>query len=368
MADTRLDEVLLRFRASGPEFDGWLSNHGPMAGDALLRIDGGVDVEGWAAAYERRLEGSPDRRWRIGPEDWPEALGDPSRLGDWVAFFDERLREQTWREVLAAYWPTLVTGSLASATHGLIRTGHAVRSLAEDTTEPRVAELAQALGYWAARWVAFPGSGRVGARGTEQRPAEAEAGPDVIGPPDLRGHLERLARLEVDRPDGGIRTRLRGLDASPAWRREARAWLAADPPADVRAALLGLTDAAVTHYARHGAANPVMLVHAATAPRAAALVVPHLPDAAAASTWRWVGLASGTMAALYGTTPDGAQVPAEQDASDLAERVARHGDEHAVKLVEVALESAGRGNPAAAAAGETAVRLVAPLEGWGERV
>lgn len=361
MSDTRLDEVLLRFHASGPEFDGWLSNHGPMAGDALLRVHTGADVEGWASAYARRLEAAPATRWRIGPDDWPEVLGDPSRLGDWIAFFDERLREEPWRDVLAAYWPTLVTGSLASATHGLIRTGHAVRSLAEAETGPRVTELAHALGYWAARWEPFPGSGRVGARGTEEQPDE---GADSTTAVDLRDHLGRLARLDVARPDGGIRTRLRGLDSSAAWRREARSWLATDPPSDVGAALLDLVDAAVTHYAHHAAANPVMLVHAATAPRAAALVLPHLPASAWPATWRWVGLASGTIAALYGTAGVAAS-GAEEVPGDLAARVARHGDEHAVKLVEVALESAARGNADGVVAGDAAVRLVAPLVGWG---
>lgn len=78
MSDTRLDEPLLRFHSSGPEFGGWLSNHGPMAGDALLRISGDVDAEAWAALYERRLEPAPETRWKIDAAEWPEALGDPT--------------------------------------------------------------------------------------------------------------------------------------------------------------------------------------------------------------------------------------------------------------------------------------------------
>jgi hypothetical protein len=33
-----LDEAYERLRNTGPEFEGWLSNHGPMAADALIRI------------------------------------------------------------------------------------------------------------------------------------------------------------------------------------------------------------------------------------------------------------------------------------------------------------------------------------------
>ena len=30
-----LDEAYQRLHATGPEFDGWLSNHGPMAAEAM---------------------------------------------------------------------------------------------------------------------------------------------------------------------------------------------------------------------------------------------------------------------------------------------------------------------------------------------
>jgi len=32
-----LDEAYQRLHATGPEFDGWLSNHGPMAAEAMVR-------------------------------------------------------------------------------------------------------------------------------------------------------------------------------------------------------------------------------------------------------------------------------------------------------------------------------------------
>ena len=48
---------------------------------------------------------------------------------------------------------------MAAATHGLIRTAHAVRSLAaEETSRERRAELASGLAYWAARYQAVPGT------------------------------------------------------------------------------------------------------------------------------------------------------------------------------------------------------------------
>lgn len=54
-----LDETYDRLRSTGPEFEGWLSNHGPMAADALLRVGHGEEVEPWLDAYMARLEEAP---------------------------------------------------------------------------------------------------------------------------------------------------------------------------------------------------------------------------------------------------------------------------------------------------------------------
>ena len=96
------------------------------------------------------------------PEGWQESLGDSRRGADWVGFFDRELAEAPWRAVLQAWVPRLAPGLMAAATHGLIRTGHAVRSLAANATPQRLHELAEGLGYWAATYQRLPGrpSGR----------------------------------------------------------------------------------------------------------------------------------------------------------------------------------------------------------------
>jgi hypothetical protein len=301
-----LDEVYERMRATGPEFDGWLSNHGPMAADALLRLaagtGAGVDVHAWLDGYARRLEEAPRPRWPIAAADWPAALGDPGRLGDWAAFFDRELAEQPWEQVLADWWPRLVPGSLASATHGLIRTGHAVRALREVVTPARVGELAQALGYWAARWIPAPALPAPGAR--------AASGP------------------------------------GPA---------AAD---DVPRALEHLVDGAVVGYGRWAARSPVMLVHAATAPRAAALVLPSLPRELWIPTYQAAAVTVATLEAAYRSATPVPDPPADGRVDELVARAAAHGDEHVLKFAEVAVESAARGEPTAVGAGLRAVVLI----------
>ena len=56
-----LDEALQRLRRTGPEHDGWLSNHGPMAVEALVHRGHGDAVHRWLDTYERRLEEHPAR-------------------------------------------------------------------------------------------------------------------------------------------------------------------------------------------------------------------------------------------------------------------------------------------------------------------
>src|SRR5205809_3227741 len=52
MAGT-LSEAYERLHATGPEFDGYLSNHGPMAAEAMIRHGHGDQVGAWLAIRKR---------------------------------------------------------------------------------------------------------------------------------------------------------------------------------------------------------------------------------------------------------------------------------------------------------------------------
>src|SRR5215471_8286240 len=123
-----LDEAYQRLHATGPEFNGWLSNHGPMAAEAMARRGHADRVHPWLDGYMARLEEFPRGRGPIGP-GWQEALGDPRRIADWTAHFQREVTAQPWRAVLETWWPRLLPGVAAAATHGVIRVGHAVRAL-----------------------------------------------------------------------------------------------------------------------------------------------------------------------------------------------------------------------------------------------
>ena len=342
MTTSHLDEALERLHRTGPEFDGWLSNHGPMAADALVRMGRADRLSGWISAYEQRLEGAPVARWPIDPQEWREPLGDASRLGDWCALLRREVSEQPWTRVLERWWPRLLPGALASASHGLIRTCHAVRLLREEVTGPRLDELALALAYWAGRWQPVP----------EGCPMPTGGLPPVAPPGDGQVDVTRvLAALDglPPVPDrGGVRTRAAALATRPGWRASRTALAAPEVPSDVPAALDAVIDAAVTRYGDWAHGNPVMLVHAATAPRAAALVLPSLPT----RVWRpTFDVAWGVTAAIGAAyRPGRADVPLKpglvSTLADTQDACICTGDEHAIKFAEVAGESAARGNPA----------------------
>ncbi len=335
MATDHLDEIYERLHRTGPEFDGWLSNHAPMAADALARIGRGERVDGWLDGYLPRLEERPGRRWPINEVDWRDALGEPVRLGDWIGWFSDRLREQPWRDVLTEWWPRLLPGGIASATHPLIRTGHVVRALGEEDTTARREELAHALGYWAARWQPLPG----GTRPAGQRTALAAL--DAV--PAIGG-------------DGGIRERIVRLPDAVAWPAAQAGLRPLTDPAEVPGALDALVDATVSRYPAIAHGNPVMLVHASTAPCAARLALAALPERLWVATYDTAWSIAAAITAIY--TPATAAPPpargAERTAEEIAERAATNGDEHLIKFSEVALESHRRGNrhalPAAARA------------------
>src|SRR6266853_5444346 len=54
-----LDEALGHLAATGPEFGGGLSNHGPMATEAMIALGRPEAVIPWVDRYRKRLDAHP---------------------------------------------------------------------------------------------------------------------------------------------------------------------------------------------------------------------------------------------------------------------------------------------------------------------
>lgn len=147
-----LDEAYEQLAHAAAELPNGFVNHGPMACEALCVLGYEDRIPELARRYASatvQVEASAD------PLDvgrWWAALGHIELLHAWTAFFARSLADEGWRSVVRRWVPRLSPAMDSVLFHGMIRTAHAVRAVQATATEPRTAELARALGYWAARY------------------------------------------------------------------------------------------------------------------------------------------------------------------------------------------------------------------------
>ncbi|OIJ87897.1 questin oxidase family protein [Streptomyces colonosanans] len=329
-----LDEALQRLHNSGPERLGRLTNHAPMAVEALAAHGQARWVHRWLDLYARKLEEFPSGIEPVTDSNWRSALGDPRRVTDWIGYFECEIAKRSWREVLTQWWPRLLPGMCGGSTHPVIRVGHAVRTLLSgESTEPRLAELAHGLGYWAAR----------------HRPVA-----NLAPLPGADGAAAALdAVTPVTAQDGGFPARLDRLTGLPVWAP------AVTDPSDALSRLTELVRAATHRYATHGHGEETMLVHAATAPNAVLRILPALPHALWEPSLRAAWTASAAVTAMYAPdAPVGYTLPGTFTPEEVFEGALAHGDEHVIKLTDTALDI---GDEPALAAALRCIELSEPL-------
>ena len=117
-------------------------------------------------------------------EQWPDALGEQDRFPEWLSLFESEIADRPLAAVVGEGAPRLVPGTVGAATHGLIRTGHALRGLGDADTPPRRLEVATGLAYWAAGYEELPGP------------------PLLIGHEEVEHALADLPYLPEDNPQG----------------------------------------------------------------------------------------------------------------------------------------------------------------------
>jgi len=323
-ANEVLDEGLARLAVTGPEFRGGLSNHGPMATEAMVRLGRADAIERWLDGYLRKLDDPPAPSDRITDQTWRESLGSISRVADWDCYFRVQLAEEPWRDVLARWWPRLLPGLAAAATHGVIRTSHAARSLAEAEqagadTAGRASELGRGLAYWAARYLELPGRPRT--EGRLDLAAAVSGLPVATRAPAAGLIFETLQAELADQPGfGAAVSALRG-------------------PTDVPADLAALAREFARVFLVYGRSRPIALLHSVTAPVAARSVLPLLPAELARPTYDALWQVGAALYTVYAgaATPEPLPAGPAPSAGELADRAVATGDEHAVKLTEACL-------------------------------
>ncbi|MFD4511428.1 hypothetical protein [Streptomyces sp. NPDC058457] len=302
-----MNGALERLRSVGYEHGRSFVNHAPMAAEALAHMGYAAEVPGWVEGHLRShtFHDVPERRFALDPADeadWRQALGEFGRVADWTTLFERELAEGEWADVLARWWPRLLPGMSGVLTHGVIRTAHAVRAVVTGGPDNRLqlAELAHGLGYWAARY---------SEGGVAVQEEDGDGGGDVV----------------------------RALD-------------------ELVAEFSGI-------YATLSLPHPIPLIHSVTGPAAVRLVVEHLPEEQRWPSYRVARAVSRTMLDWFHAVPRPAvPLPAAPDPAALFAEAVQIGDEHAIKLAEVAVRhEALAPDPRHAAAAHVANRAIGRL-------
>jgi len=333
MSDT-IDAALEALAHTGPEFGGGLANHGPMGAEALVTLGRLEAVMPWVEHYgqRRQLEPHPEGSGSIPEDGWMDALGEMSRFADWVDFFEGELSAAEHLAVLKRWIPQLASGLVAASCHGLIRTAQAVRSLDRSRTPRRLHELAEGLGYWAARYQTLPGTPST-SRGME--------------PSQAVGRVELLPASQRP-PHGLISDRLQRLEGFGPF---AEAINLIGVSGDVMTALSDLTQTFARLYLMHADRAAIAFIHALTAPSSLRLLAPHLDGQTVRAGLQYAWQAAAAIYAAYGEpsdggSGDGASLATEGGIEDLIDRAIASGDEHAIKFTEALLPVAAQVEPA----------------------
>jgi len=343
MMSSAFDEALERLRGTGSEVAGGVApNHGPMAAEALVALGCDDLVVAWADRYRRQLDVMPPPRLPVTKSNWVQALGAIDRLPDWAAFFRAQLAEAPWRVVFREWIDHLLPATASAGAHGLIRTAHALRALADAETTLRVEELGVAMAYWAAYYRKLPGT-------------PCFAGNLALGDALLRIPLFLTGQA---RPGPPREVYLRVMQAHAGEFSEAVDGAA--EPESVETALSSLTEAGARLYLANASRQPLVLLHTVTAPAAVRLLLPHLraPLHETALAYVWQNVAA-TAAAYADERPPGSDDWSLQEPSAIIERSVATDDPHALKFAEACIrEHRLNSHPAyLAAAADWASRL-----------
>jgi hypothetical protein len=297
------------------------------------------------AQYRARLDDAPPPTRPLTEAEWPAALGRADRFPGWLALFEREIADRPVAAVVGEWAPRLLPGSVGAATHGLIRTGHALRGLGDADTPPRRLEVANALAFWASSYQELPGPPLlIGQEGVAAALADLPYLPEDAPRPYLIS--DRLAAV------ADIADEFEQAVASLGWTGSA---------VDLLDQLA--TGGALAYVRNADDGGAFGLLHAVTSPLACELVLPWLAeedrDAALGYVWQaaaalHVGYDLDRLALAPTKTPP--------SRDDLVDSAVASGDEHAIKLTEAALRSFARsGEPALLLAAADACRRLGRL-------
>ena len=292
-----------------------------MVAEALCAMGQGDAAVAWVARHRESVVPRATTSKPIDAAAWRAAFGQRWRFADWSAFFVGEIARDGWRAVCERWVGRLAPGFPAAATHGVIRTAHAVRALARGETSLRLQEFADGLALWASTYVELPAMRTASAR---LSPAEALARVPLVP--------------EAKRQNGGaITVALGQLVHAPGF----------DGVLDLIDNERSPKDTALEAaeaFARVAAANvhspltAIVFTHGVTGMAAALNLLPHVSAATGRTLVAYAWQSGAALVSAYAKAPfDGAAVLPKPVVVDRIARAVAHGDDHVIKLTEACL-------------------------------
>ncbi|MGE3317313.1 MAG: hypothetical protein AB7O26_19530 [Planctomycetaceae bacterium] len=302
-----------------------ISNHGPMAAEAICALGRPEATVRWTEEYIRRspfLKARPSPTDRIHENNWQNALGKYGRFADWAYFFAIQMEEVPWQKLLDQWIARLAPGFAAIALHGPIRTCHAVRALTERDTPLRRKELANGLAHWAA--------------GYQTMPAGTDGGKSDVLPSRRLPMLETLPPERRPAPTNLVQA-LKDLNDFPPFLESVGSNLSS---ISSEAFLSDLTETLAHSYAVNATdfLSVLGFVHAVTAPSGLRMIAPVLSPETLRSATGYAWQAAAGMYVRFGGNSSEREPPVEHlDVDELIDRAIAGSDEHAIKYTEACL-------------------------------
>ncbi|MCH8328123.1 MAG: DUF4243 domain-containing protein [Candidatus Marinimicrobia bacterium] len=314
--------ALSQLRSTGPEFGAGLSNHGQILAAALVSINRAHEVRPWVTRYARQLEPRPSLQGVLNRQNWKTALGDRARYWDWSTFLHREISDVGWEAMLKEWAPRLIAGLSGAAAHGIIRTAAVLVQMERHVNDRTLAELSEAIAYWAVSYHKLPGIGA---------PAK-----NPLRPQDALARITWMHKGQPQ-PPGLIDAQLRTLSGYPPFTGVLNLIRIPD---NEDATINDIIDSAARLLLSHGAYPDTLIpyMHGIISASAIRILLPYLKpdDRPRMVRYGWQFL--GALYAVYGQINPLEQIePPSEDLQALIDLAIESGDEHAVIIVDVCL-------------------------------
>lgn len=313
------DRSLEALRPFGPDLKNGLSNHVPMVAEALCALGEADASQRWVTGHLDTISPRGAAPFKLDPANWQNDLGRFELFGDWQRYFETEITALGWEKALDKWALRMAPGLFASATHGIIRAGHAARGLAAAETALRTAELADGLAVWAATY--------------QPLPTDLGGAPRYGSVAEAFEHLPRVPKSQRNN-EGLITDALSPLADMPEFP-GVISWIDVESDPESCAHQLAVRQA---HTFLDHVTTPLLAIvftHAITSVHAILNLAPHISRHTLTQLLAYGWQAGAALYAAYtdDVAPNSGK-PAPESETDMVATAVAHGDDHAIKLTE----------------------------------